>query len=129
MPARILPNVLFPAPFSPQSAWQEPSATARLTSVSACTPTNRLPTCSKRTAGTVIVGLHLEVFSMDVREAPGAKLSRPVAEVRLRDAHQFHRNDLRDVFLEADLVDDRLDADVAPLVDGLREQHRHHAAV
>src|SRR5437016_14205528 len=38
MPARILPSVLLPAPFSPTSAWQLPRSTSKLTSSRARTP-------------------------------------------------------------------------------------------
>jgi len=42
MPARILPRVLFPAPFSPIKAWQLPRSIATLTSSKARTPGKRL---------------------------------------------------------------------------------------
>src|SRR6266511_3102066 len=41
MPARILPSVLLPAPFSPMSAWQLPRSTSKVTASSANTPGNR----------------------------------------------------------------------------------------
>src|SRR4051812_37969339 len=39
-PARHLPSVLLPAPFSPISAWQPPCLIDSDTSASACTPAN-----------------------------------------------------------------------------------------
>ena len=51
MPASSFPSVLFPAPFSPQSAWHEPEAIAKVTPSSATTPGKRLLTCRKLTIG------------------------------------------------------------------------------
>src|SRR5947207_4175402 len=42
MPARILPSVLLPAPFSPRSAWQPARSTWKPTRSSASTPGKRL---------------------------------------------------------------------------------------
>src|ERR1051325_8265647 len=50
MPARIFPRVLFPAPFSPQSAWHDPAATSSVTSLRATTPGKDFEIPSNRTA-------------------------------------------------------------------------------
>src|SRR5215216_1229963 len=110
MPARILPRVLFPAPFSPQKAWQDPSATSSVTSSRACTPTNRFVTRSNRTADCVIRRSHFRVLLVEVGEAPHLQLARPLSEVVARDADEVHGNDRRHVLLEVHLVDDRLHA-------------------
>src|SRR5216110_915823 len=47
IPARILPSVLLPAPFSPISAWRLPRSTSMLTRSSASTPGKRLVTLWK----------------------------------------------------------------------------------
>src|SRR5690606_7486435 len=47
-PVRIFISVLFPAPFSPTSAWISPRPTSNVTSSSAFTPGNDLEMCSMR---------------------------------------------------------------------------------
>src|SRR5690348_1979240 len=74
MPARILPSVLLPAPFSPQSACTEPAAISSDTSLSACTPGKRLVMCSNRTADSIS-----DASRGDAREASrGEALAPPV---------------------------------------------------
>src|SRR5438067_13284172 len=103
MPARILPNVLFPAPFSPQIACTSPGATSKLTSSSATAPGKRLVMPVKRIAGDVIVSVSLrqrDVLRVDVREAPLLELPRPGPEVLLRYADEIHLHMRGNVFLE-----------------------------
>ena len=59
MPARSLPSVLLPAPFSPQRAWHDPAAMSNETWSSATTPGNRFVTLSNRTAGGAAIDWHL----------------------------------------------------------------------
>ena len=63
----------------------------------------------------------------DVGEAPGPQLTRPDAEVVRGDAHQLGVDVRRHRLSARDLVDDRVDADLAPQVRRLREQHRRQA--
>src|SRR5688572_18195029 len=134
MPARIFPSVLLPAPFSPHNAWHDPAAISSETSLSACTPGKRRVILSKRTAGSLMRcwrcvrcdarGSHLQVRLGHVGESPVPELPRPLPEVLLRDADEVHGDDGRDVLLGDDLVDDRVHADVAPLIHGLGEEDR-----
>src|ERR1700689_816040 len=48
-PARILPSVDFPAPFSPTSAWIDPRPTFRLIPPTARTPPKDLPMATSST--------------------------------------------------------------------------------
>src|SRR5580765_1353121 len=126
-PASSLPSVLLPAPFSPHSAWQLPAATSKLTPSSASTPGNRLVTPSKRRKLTRsrrhVTSFELQVFLGHVAEAPLAELARPGAEVLLGDAHELHGDGVGDRLSEHHVIDDDLDALVAPQVRRLREQH------
>src|ERR1043165_3069559 len=71
LPARIFPSVLLPAPFSPQTAWQVPARTSKLTPDSACAPGKRFVTPVNRIAGSAPPAVTLlEVLGIDVREAP-----------------------------------------------------------
>src|ERR1043166_8871693 len=51
IPAMIRPSVLFPAPFSPQTARQDPAATSNDTPASAVMPGNRLTMPARRILG------------------------------------------------------------------------------
>src|SRR6185436_17238130 len=109
-PARILPSVLLPAPFSPQRAWHDPRRTSKLTPSSASTPGKALLTRSKRRIGSSTRVLRqVEVLLGHVGEAPVLELPRPLAQVVLRDPHQLHRDDHGHVLLQEDLVHDLLD--------------------
>src|SRR4051812_19708554 len=145
MPASSLPSVLLPAPFSPHSAWHDPRRTSKLTSSRARAPGKRLLTWRKLTIELFDVAavfdfvdvadctnalsalLELQVFLGDIGEAPLPKLARPRPERLAGDPHRIHRNDLRNVLLVEELVDDLGDADVAPQIGRLREQHRREA--
>src|SRR3954452_12098695 len=120
MPASTLPSVLFPAPFSPHSAWHDPAATSSVTPSSACTPRNLFVICSKRTAGSLI-SLHLEILRVDVGEAPCLQLLGPLSKVVLGDADQLHRDHVGHILLRVHFVEDRPHADVPPLEDRLRK--------
>src|SRR5215212_2979148 len=52
MPARMLHNVVLPAPFSPSRAWTSPRRNSRSTSRSAQTPSKLFETWRAQTAGT-----------------------------------------------------------------------------
>src|SRR5687767_9489467 len=102
MPANSFPRVLLPAPFSPQSAWHEPTPMSNVTSSSATTPGKRLVIDRKLTAidsmnarlGSSETSVRqLQVRLGHVGEAPVAKLASPGAEILLGHAHQLHRND------------------------------------
>src|SRR5690242_16504890 len=96
-PARIFPSVLFPAPFSPHTAWHDPACTSKLTSRSATTPGKRLVIPEKRSAGIVL--LHVQVLLIDVGEAPRLQLAGPVAQVAPVHAHEVHLHVRRHVLL------------------------------
>src|SRR5260221_7896637 len=129
MPARIRPSVLFPAPFSPQSAWQVPAATSRVTSSSASAPGNRRVTPSKRTAGSLMAPRRSarQVLRRHVGEPPRLELARPFPEVLLADPDQLHRDDRGRLLLVVELLHDRLHPDISPRVDELGQRPRHHA--
>src|SRR5258708_2428308 len=86
-------------------------------------PTNpalRLITSSRRL-------LELQIFLGNICEAPLSQLARPRAERIGRYSHGVHWNQRGHILLVDNFVDDLRDADVAPKVRLLREQHRHEA--
>ena len=97
-PPGSCPSVLLPAPFSPQSAWQEPGGTSKLTSSSARAPGKRFETCRSGRAGDRGVMPTFAATSrryLSFRYASGTsvkphclELARPRPEVVLRDPHQ-----------------------------------------
>src|SRR6185437_6630325 len=129
-PARILPSVLLPAPFSPHTACTDPVATSKLTFESATTPGKRL--VIRENVSPVIAGALLrqrQVLGVDVGEAPRLELPRPRPKIVLRHPHEIHLDVRRHDLLQVNVVEDRLHRDIAPVEHRLSEQHRRQALV
>src|SRR5687767_4795838 len=120
MPARMLHNVVLPAPFSPSSTWTSPRRNSRSTSRSAQTPSKLLETWRALTAGTsagVSAGTSTPAASPSPSSAvdAGHTLDGPVDEVGLLvvEALPFLQP------LRAGVVDDRVRVGVERAVEQL----------
>src|SRR3954463_14145389 len=114
MPARIFPSVLFPAPFSPHTAWQLAPATEKLTSSSATMPGKRLEMPRSSTVSIIPLLRQCDVLGIDVRKSPRLELPRPRAEVVPGDADEIHLHVRGDLLLVVYVIEDRPHGYVAP---------------
>src|SRR5688500_8424112 len=120
MPARMLHNVVLPAPFSPSSTWTSPRRNSRSTSRSAQTPSKLFETWRAQTAGTS-AGTSTPAASPSPESAvdAGHTLDGPVDEVGLLlvEALPFLQP------LRARVVDDRPRVGVERAVEQLWPEH------
>ena len=143
------PSVLLPAPFSPHSAWHEPRRMSKVTPSSARTPGKRLLTPANRTAGAPRPchgpgrrrrsrrhpGLRPHATTYGIfRYCSGTSAKPQLASWRAQ-VPRFSRVTrtgsigmiVGTSFLKWILSIDRGDADLAPQVRRLRDQHRRQA--